>query len=421
MSDSGAGRNWAGNYCYGAAVIHRPQRVEQVQELIARPPRARALGTRHSFTGIGDSAELISLAELETEIAVDREAGLVAVPGGVTYAELAVTLNRHGLALANLASLPHISVAGAVATATHGSGDAIGNLATAVRGLELVTGEGALVRVERGEPDFAGLVVSLGALGVVTELTLAVEPYYEVRQRVYESLPWETLLAQFDEITAAGDSVSVFHGAGKQAEQLWVKRRVDDGALDAAPQELFGARAATAPRNPVPGSEPANCTDQLGVPGPWSERLPHFRSGFTPSAGEEIQSELLVAREHAVAAIEAMLGLAEQIRPLLLVGELRTMAADELWLSPQYGQATVGLHFTWRRRPDQVERVVGALEQALAPLGARPHWGKLFTAGAREIAPLYPRLGDFLELRARLDPRGVFVNDWLQTHLLGDA
>jgi xylitol oxidase len=419
MRDSDAGRNWAGNYRYGATVIHRPQRVEQVQELVTRHPHARALGTRHSFTGIGDSAVLISLAELETEIAVDREAGLVAVPGGVTYAELADTLNRHGLALANLASLPHISVAGAVATATHGSGDAIGNLATAVVELELVSGEGALVRARHGEPEFPGLVVGLGALGVVTELTLAVEPYYEVSQRVYEGLGWETLLARFDEITAAGESVSVFHGAGERTEQLWVKRREAYG--EAAPEELFGARAATAPRNPVPGSEPANCTDQLGVPGPWSERLSHFRSGFTPSAGEEIQSELLVAREHAPAAIEAMLGLAEQIRPLLLVGELRTVAADELWLSPQYGQATVGLHFTWRRRPAEVRRVVGLLEQALAPLGARPHWGKLFTAGAREIAPLYPRLADFLDLRARLDPGGVFVNDWLQTHILGDT
>ncbi len=417
MGDSGAGRNWAGNYRYRAAVINRPHRVEQVQELVANHPRARALGTRHSFTGIGDSAMLISLADLDAEITVDRQAQLVAVPGGVTYAELADTLNRNGLALANLASLPHISVAGAVATATHGSGDAIGNLATAVAELELVTGEGALVRVRRGEPDFAGLVVSLGALGVVTELTLAVEPYYEVSQRVYEGLSWETTLTRFDEITAAGKSVSVFHRAGKQTEQLWVKR--SDG--DAAPDELFGARAATAPRNPVLGAEPANSTDQLGVPGPWSERLPHFRSGFTPSAGEEIQSELLVARQNAPAAIEAMLGLGEQIRPLLLVGELRTVAGDELWLSPQYGQNTVGLHFTWRRKPDEVERVVGALERALAPLGARPHWGKLFTAGAGEIAPLYPRWADFLELRARLDPRGVFINHWLHSHLLGDA
>jgi xylitol oxidase len=419
MSTAGVGRNWAGNYHYRAAVVHRPQTVEQVQALVAGSERIRALGTRHSFTDIADSDALISLAELEAEIAVDRDAGLVTVPGAVTYAELAQALNRDGLALANLASLPHISVAGAVATATHGSGDRKGNLATAVTGLELVTGDGSLVRSQHGEPEFAGIVIGLGALGVVTELTLAVEPYYEVSQRVYEGLRWETLFAQFDAITGSGESVSVFHGAGEQTEQLWVKRRAGESAE--APDELFGARAAPAARNPVPGAEPANCTEQLGVPGRWSERLPHFRSGFTPSSGAEIQSELLVAREHAPAAIEAMLGLAKQIRPLLLVGELRTIAADELWLSPQYRQDAVGLHFTWRRRPDEVRRTVGALERALAPLGARPHWGKLFTAGASEIAPLYARMDDFRRLRARLDPRGVFVNDWLTTHVLGHA
>ena len=420
MGQAGAGDNWAGNYHYGARVVHRPQTVEEVQALVSVAPRIRALGTRHSFTGIADSTALISLAELDSEIAIDGTAGLVTVPAGMTYAELSAALNSAGWALANLASLPHISVAGAVATATHGSGDAKGNLATSVVALELVTADGELLRTERGDADFPGLVVGLGAFGVVTRVTLAVEQYYEISQRVYEGLPWETLLAQLDEIAAAGESVSVFHGAGDRTEQLWVKRRVRDGD-PAVPDELFGARAATAARNPVPGAEPANCTEQLGVPGAWSDRLPHFRSGFTPSFGEEIQTELLVAREHARAAIEAMLTLSDQIRPLLLVGELRTIAADELWLSPEYGQATLGLHFSWHRRPDEVRRAMGALEQALAPFGARPHWGKLFTASANEIAPLYPRMRDFLALRERLDPHGVFVNDWLQTHVLGTA
>ena len=232
-------------------------------------------------------------------------------PRGRLTLSSSAALNNAGLALANLASLPHISVAGAVATATHGSGDAKGNLATSVAGLELVTADGELLRSERGEADFPGLVVGLGALGVVTRVTLAVEPYYEISQRVYEDLPWATLLTRFDEVTAAGESVSVFHGAGDRIEQLWVKRRVGDGDRAVA-DELFGARAATAACNPVPGAEPANCTEQLGVPGPWSDRLPHFRSGFTPSSGEEIQSELLVAREHGPAAIEAMLALSDR-------------------------------------------------------------------------------------------------------------
>ena len=417
MSSVAAGRNWAGNYSYRAEVLHQPRTLEELQELIAASPRIRALGTRHSFTDIADSAALISLERLPAEVSVDAKAGVATVPAAVTYAELAEALNRAGVALANLASLPHISVAGAVATATHGSGDAKGNLATAVTSLELVGGDGARRRVEHGEPDFPGVVVGLGALGVVTELTVAVEPYYEASQRVYEGLRWETVFAQFDEITAAGESVSVFHSAGDETEQLWVMRRAGD--TDDALDELFGARTCVAPRNPVPGAEPANCTEQLGVPGPWSERLPHFRSGFTPSSGEEIQSELLVAREHAPAAIEAMLGLAGQIQPLLLIGELRTIAADKLWLSPEYGQDSVGLHFTWRREPEAVRRVVAALEDALARLGARPHWGKMFTARAEKIAPLYPRFPDFLALRERLDPERVFVNDWLCDHVLG--
>jgi xylitol oxidase len=417
VSSSSVGSNWSGNVIYGARTLHRPRTVSELQRLVAGRDRVRALGSRHSFSSIADSAELISMADLEGEIHVDGGAGTATVPAGVTYAELAVVLNRHGLALANLASLPHISVAGAVATGTHGSGDRAGSLGTAVVGLELVSADGALLNSERGEPDFAGLVVGLGALGIVTRVTLAVEPAFTVAQRVYEGLNWDVLLTNFDAITAAGDSVSVFHRAGPATEQTWVKRRLPG---EPHPAELFGSPAALEPRNPVLGADPANATQQLGVAGPWSERLPHFRSGFTPSSGAEIQSELLVDRIHAPEAIEAMRELAAQIRPLMLVGELRTIAADELWLSPAYGRDTVGLHFTWRREPAAVQAAVAALEAALAPFGARPHWGKAMAAHAGTLAPLYPRMEDFRQLRTRMDPRGVFVNAWLIDHVLGE-
>ncbi len=419
MSRSVTGTNWSGNYTYRATRLHRPRTVEQVQELVAGADRVRALGTRHSFTDIPDSRELVSLAWLEGEIEVNRATATVWLPGGVTYAQLAEVLNREGVALPNLASLPHISVAGAVATATHGSGDASGNLATAVVGLELVTSSGELVRVRRGEEGFDGSVVGLGALGVVTGLTLSVEPYYEVRQRVFEGLEWEALFEHYDEITASGQSVSVFHRFGERTDQVWIKARagVGDGSVDRP--DLFGARPAPSSRNPVPGADPANCTEQLGSPGAWSERLPHFRSGFTPSSGSEIQSELFVAREHAAAALDAARSFAERIQPLLIVAEIRTIAADSLWLSPQYGRPTVGLHFTWRRREAEVSQVMAGLERALAPFSARPHWGKLFTAGAAEIEPLYERMEDFRSLRGRLDPRGAFNNDWLARRVLG--
>jgi xylitol oxidase len=415
------GTNWSGNYAYRAGALHRPQTVEALQELVTRARALRTLGSRHSFTAIGDSEELVELNTLPGTIEVDG-AQTVRTPGHTTYAALATELNRHGLALHSMASLPHISVAGAIATATHGSGDDTGNLATAVRALEMVRADGGLVTVAAGDPDFEGVVVGLGALGLVTRVTLSVQPFFEMRQRVFEGVAWDRLLERLDAIFAAGESVSIFHLCGEQTEQVWVKRRQgvtpgDDGDLE----ELLGVRAATLALHPVLGGDPVNCTVQLGVPGPWSERLPHFRSGFTPSSGEELQSEFFVARADAVTAIEAVRGLAGAIVPHLLISELRTIAGDALWLSPHQGRDTLALHFTWRRRPAEVEAVVGQIEAALAPFAARPHWGKVFTARADAIGPLYPRLSAFRDLRARMDPEGTFVNDWLRERVLGAA
>jgi len=421
MTVGSLGTNWSGNYTYRAAILHRPGTLEELQELVARARAVRALGSRHSFTAMGDSEELIALDRLPGEISVDHASQTVSVPGHTTYAELAEALNREGVALDNLASLPHISIAGAVATATHGSGLGKGNLATAVRELQMVTAAGELVSVAADVPDFDGIVVGLGSLGLVTHLRLAVEPYYEMRQHVYEGLTWESLFEHFSEITAAGESVSVFHRFGDRTEQVWVKRRVDHQDADADPGELFGARPATIALHPVLGGDPVNCTEQLGIVGPWSERLPHFRSGFTPSSGEELQSEFFVAREDAVAAVQALRALGETIAPLLLVCELRSIAADSLWLSPHYERDSASIHFTWRRRPAQVEPIVREIETILSPFGARPHWGKVFTADAGTIAPLYPRMADFRTLRDRLDPAGVFVNDWTRGVVVGSA
>jgi xylitol oxidase len=395
-------RNWAGNYAYGVREVHRPETLEQVREIVARAPRVRVLGSRHSFTDVGDSEELIALDGLPADVEIDGAA--VSVGGGVKYGELAEALRPAGLALHNLASLPHISVAGAIATATHGSGDGNGNLATAVAGLEIVTSDGSLVTVRRGDADFEGMVVGLGALGAVTRVTLDVEPAYEVRQWVYEGLSWEAVLERFDAIMGSGYSVSVFTRWGEDAGRLWVKSREAS-----EPAERFGAVPATSEQHPVPGLDPVNCTPQHGVPGLWSDRLPHFRMGFTPSNGEEIQSEYLLPRRHAVAAISALRGLSDAIRPLLQVCELRTVAADSLWMSPQHGRHTLGVHFTWVRDQAAVERALVSVEAALRPFDARPHWGKLFLApGSLE------RREDFLRLVSRLDPRGAFRNAWFE-------
>jgi xylitol oxidase len=403
--------------------VHRPATLEQLQEIVAAAPRLRVLGSRHSFSGIADSAELVTLEDmhagetLRADVVVDRGAGTVTLGGGLRYGLLAEVLGGEGLALHNLASLPHISVAGAVATATHGSGVGNGNLATAVAALELVTSAGDVVRVGRGEPDFDGMVVGLGALGAVSRITLDVQPAFQVAQRVFEHLSWRALSRHFDEVVAAGYSVSLFTVWGDDVDMVWVKSRTDgrpppDG-------DLFGARPAPADRHPVPGLEPVNATPQLGLPGAWSDRLPHFRMGFTPSTGDELQSEYLVPAGSAVEALDAVRSLAHRIRPLLQVSEIRTVAADRLWMSMNVDRPSVAIHFTWQPRPAEVEAALVDLEAVLARFAARPHWGKIFLADAPAIAPLYPRHADFVRLVERLDPRGAFRNRWLDQHVLG--
>ena len=415
--------NWAGNYTYTAERLHRPASLAELQEVVATAPRVRVLGSRHSFTGVADSVELVSLeamtgrATSPADVVVEPGRRTVSVSAGMRYGQLTEVLRDEGLALHNLASLPHISIAGAVATATHGSGVGNRNLAAAVAALEMVTSDGEVVRAARGDADFDGMVVGLGALGAVTRVTLDVEPAFDVAQRVFEGMPWETAYEHLDLITAAGYSVSLFTLWRDGVDMVWVKSRTD---VPGAPEgELFGAPAATVERHPIPGLDPVPATPQLASPGLWSDRLPHFRMGFTPSNGDEIQSEYLVPREHAVAALEAVRALAPAIRPLLQVCEVRTVAADELWMSTSHGRDSVALHFTWRPAQAKVTEVLVRLERALAPLAARPHWGKLFVAGAAEIAPLYERHADFARLAERLDPRGAFRNAWLEAHVLG--
>jgi len=411
-------RNWAGNYTYRAAEIHRPSSVDELREIVSRAPRVRVLGSRHSFSDVADSEQLVHIGGLPRRFEVDRDAGTVTFSGGMTYGELAPLLEAEGLALHNLASLPHISVAGAVATGTHGSGNRNGNLATAVAGLELITSNGDMLNAVRSDPDFEGLVVNVGALGAITSLTLDVEPAYSVRQRVFEHLPWEAVYDHFDDVTGAAYSTSLFTRFGDTVDMVWLKSRVT-GEDESVWPEFYGATPAPDERHPIPGLSGERTTPQLGVPGPWWERLPHFVMGFTPSNGDEIQSEFLVPREHAVAAIRAVQGLRDQIVPLLQICEIRTMAADRLWLSPQYGTDTIGLHFTWLQEQENVERVLAVIEDALRPFRARPHWGKVFTSGAADIAPLYPKLPQFLHLVESLDPRGAFRNPWFERSILG--
>jgi xylitol oxidase len=417
-------RNWAGNYAYRAARLHRPTTVAEIQELAARSRKLRVLGTRHSFNDIADTPEdLVSTEHLGQVEAIDPARRTVTVGAGIRYGQLCRELHAAGFALHNMASLPHISVAGACATATHGSGDRNGNLASAVAAVELVTADGALVQLsrERDGERFNGVPVNLGGLGVITKVTLDIVPAFEVRQYVYERLPLAELERHFDEIESSAYSVSLFTDwSGPYINQVWLKRRAGDGAGE-PPAALFGASPAPADRHPIDGISAVNCTAQMGVPGPWYERLPHFRMDFTPSAGDELQTEYLLPRRHALAAIGAVAQMSAQVSPLIQTSEVRTVAADQLWMSPCYGQDCVALHFTWKPDWPAVSQLLPRIEAALAPLEARPHWGKLFSVPPEQIRALYPRLPDFQRLLGELDPQRKFSNAFLDTYIFSAA
>ena len=413
--------NWAGNFRYSTDNVYRPATVPEVQDAVRKCKQARALGTRHCFNRIADStANQISVRAMNKVVSIDNQARTVTVEGGISYGQLCPALDAGGFALHNLASLPHISIAGACATATHGSGVKNGNLSTGVRAMEFVNANGDLVTLSRDQDGerFEGAVVNLGALGIVTKLTLDVQPTYQMKQVVYRSLPLKELTDNFAAIEASGYSVSLFTDWQKEnINQVWIKSRIDQSGTSAAPPEFYGAKLATRNMHPIDTLTAENCTEQMGVPGPWYERLPHFRMGFTPSAGQELQSEYFVPAEHAVEAIQAVFKIGDSITPHLFITEIRTIAADHLWMSPCYKQDRVAIHFTWKPEWDAVKQTLPLIEKTLAPYHARPHWGKLFTMPPDHLQSLIQRLPDFRALAKQYDPSGKFRNEFIEMNL----
>ncbi|GAA2353019.1 FAD-binding protein [Saccharopolyspora halophila] len=401
-----SGTNWAKNLTYRAQRLHRPRSVPEVQELVVRAERVKALGSRHCFNDIADTtAEHVSLEDLPAEVSIGD--GVVWLPGGMRYGDLASWLAERGYALHNMASLPHITVVGATATGTHGSGVGNGTLSSAVAGIEFVRADGELVRLHPQDPDFAGAVVHLGALGLVTRIGLRVQPTFQVATTVYRGLDLDGLLDNYSAIAASAYSLSVFTD-WREDVQIWAKSRVGDPVTT----DFFGAQPAGERTHMLAGQPIDNLTEQLGVPGSWHERLPHFRPDFTPSNGDELQSEYFVAAEHAHRALAALRPLGEKMAGLLLTNEIRTIAADDLWLGPTQGADTVAFHFTWVPKQEEVEALLREIEAALRPFGGRPHWGKVFTTEREELRRVYPRLDDFTELVRRFDPDGKFGNDF---------
>ncbi|GAA2056803.1 alditol oxidase [Catenulispora yoronensis] len=412
-------RNWAGNVVFHAERIHRPASVPELREVIAGADRVRVLGTGHSFNRIADTdGDLVLLDALRAEVEIDTDAGTAEVSAGMRLADLAPRLHAAGFALPTLPSLPHISLAGACATGTHGSGNRLHGLAAQVRGMRMVGPEGDLVELSRAEtPDFAGTVVSLGALGVVTHLTVDVLPTFDVAQHVWNQVPLDRLLEHHDEVFGAAYSVSVFTDWTDTAA-IWLKLRTTQPRTSTTvpprAADWLGGRLAQQPAHPIPGLDAENCTTQLGAPGPWHERLPHFRPGFTPSSGEELQSEFFVARDRAPEAFAAVRALGPRIAPVVQVSEIRTIAADDLWLSPCYERDSVAIHFTWTADRTAVAPVLAAVEDALLPLGARPHWGKVFSGGPAAALRTYEKADEFGRLLGRFDPRGKFRNRFVE-------
>jgi alditol oxidase len=417
---SAARKNWSGNYQYSTDRLHLPKSTEEVQKIVKSCKELKALGTRHSFNGIADTTgDQISLKNFD-EMKLDHRSRTVTVGAGVPYGRLAPYLDSNGYALHNLASLPHISVAGACATATHGSGSKNGNLSTAVSAMEFVTADGEVATLsrERDGDRFHGAVVSLGGFGVVTKLTLDVQPTFQVKQAVYENLSLGQLETHLDEIFASGYSVSLFTDwQNHRATQVWIKRRVEKGSDPSFKPEFFGAKLATRKLHPLAGHSAENCTEQEGIPGPWYERLPHFRMNFTPSSGEELQSEFFVPRDKAYRAILAVEKLRDQITPHLFISEFRTIEADNLWMSPCYKRSAMAIHFTWKPEWPAVRSVLPAIEEQLAPFGARPHWAKLFTMSPSRLQSLYEKLPDYQAVLKHYDPSGKFRNAYLSRNI----
>ena len=416
-------KNWAGNLEYSTSNVYYPRSAEAVQDLVKKYNKVKALGSRHCFNDIADSRyHLISMKEMNKVVSLDTSAKTVTIEGGMNYGQLCPYLNEKGFALHNLASLPHISVAGACTTATHGSGVKNGNLATAVRGIEFITASGDIVHLskEKDEEKFNAAVVGLGAFGIVTKLTLDLQPAYTMQQYVYENMPMEQMKNNFEKIVGAGYSVSLFTDWQKESiNEVWIKVLSHNAQkMDA---QFFGAMAAKTNLHPIAELSAENCTEQLGIAGPWYERLPHFKMGFTPSSGKELQAEYFVPRQHAVDAIMAIQKMGKEIGPHLFISEIRTIAADDLWMSTCYKQDSVALHFTWKQNWPAVRKLLPRIEKELSPYGVKAHWGKLFTIPAKTIASRFQKLPEFKNFIAEYDPQGKFRNDFLTRNIYSVA
>jgi alditol oxidase len=411
--------NWAGNLTYSTDNLLTPANVPELQTFISKVTKARPLGTAHCFNTIADSPHCqLSSSDFNKYISIDKSNMTVTVGAGTKYGEFCRYLDDSGFALYNLASLPHISVAGACATSTHGSGIKNGCLASSAVALEMVNGIGDIVKLNKKDnaEEFNIVLAGLGAFGLLTKITLKVQPTFKMNQVVYQNLPMDALKDNFIKIMSSGYSVSLFTDwRNKNVSEVWIKDITLAGKK--AEPTFYGATLATKNLHPIESLDAINCTDQMGVDGPWYERMPHFKMGFTPSSGKELQAEYFVPIEHAYAAFMAVEKLNDKIFPHLFITEIRTIAADDLPMSPFYKKTCLAIHFTWKQEVEAVMALLPEVENALAPYGVRPHWGKLFTIDPKVLQSRIPGLASFKILAEKHDPKGIFRNEFLEKNL----
>ena len=413
--------NWSKNLRYGTDRVYAPANAAEVREILARGPEVKQLGSQHCFNNIADSHHAqLSLRSLKG-IEIDSAARTATVGAGVRYGELAPLLDRAGFALHNLASLPHISVGGTIATATHGSGVHNKNLTTAVRAIEVITADGQTVVLSRDkDPErFRLAVVHLGALGVLTRVTLDLLPRFDMSQVVYQNLSFNQLEHNLDAIMGAGYSVSLFTDwQNNTASEVWIKDRAVAGAPERQlPPTFYGATLQKHKLHPIVANNAEACTEQMGSVGPWYLRMPHFKMEFTPSNGEELQTEYFVDRKDGYRAIRAVEQLRDKITPHLFITELRTIAADDLPMSMAYRRDSLAIHFTWRPEEPTVRKLLPEIEAALMPFAPRPHWGKIFELQGSYIQKQYGAMPQFRQLATALDAQGKFRNDYLRRNV----
>ena len=331
-------------------------------------------------------------------------------------------IDSHGFALHNLASLPHISVGRRLSPPPRTAPASTTAISPPpAQRLELVAANGERLTLSRAKnPDhFAGAVVALGALGIVTSLTLDIEPTYQVEQAVYQDLPFSELEHNLDAIFGSGYSVSLFTDwQHHRATQVWIKRRVEPGKPYNWPEQFYNAKRATEKLHPITGHPDGKpCTEQLGIPGPWYERLPHFVWTSPPAAARSCRPNISCPANTATKPSAPSRQLRDRITPHLFVTELRTIAPDALWMSMAYQRDSLAIHFTWKPEWPAVQQILPLIEAKLAPFEPRPHWAKLFTLPPATLQSRYTKLADFKELLHQHDPNGKFRNAFLETNL----